>query len=42
MPIKDTNGELLGVTQIINKLPESSVFTQNDEMMLEAFSALGR
>jgi GAF domain-containing protein len=38
--MRDSNGEILGVTQIINKLPESSIFTSNDELLLEAFSAL--
>lgn len=40
MPIRNSQGEILGVTQIINKIPDSSIFTQNDELLLSAFSAL--
>lgn len=40
MPMQDSSGEVLGVLQIINKLPESSSFTAADELMLQAFSAL--
>ncbi|KAJ3106152.1 hypothetical protein HDU97_006969 [Phlyctochytrium planicorne] len=40
MPMRNTQGEIIGVTQIINKLPESSTFTKEDELLLMAFSAL--
>ncbi|KAI8805978.1 hypothetical protein BJ742DRAFT_680566 [Cladochytrium replicatum] len=40
MPMKNTQGEIIGVTQIINKLPENQSFTRDDQMLLLAFSSL--
>ncbi|KAI8852671.1 hypothetical protein BC829DRAFT_424823 [Chytridium lagenaria] len=40
MPMRNTQGEIIGVTQIINKLPETSTFSKEDELLLMAFSAL--
>jgi adenylate cyclase len=40
MPLRDMRGKIIGVTQIINKLPESSSFSKEDELLLMAFSAL--
>ncbi|KAI9220741.1 hypothetical protein BC828DRAFT_405543 [Blastocladiella britannica] len=37
MPIKNADGGIVGVTQMINKL--SGIFTEDDEMLLDAFSA---
>ncbi|KAJ3118903.1 hypothetical protein HDU96_006554 [Phlyctochytrium bullatum] len=42
MPMRNTQGEIIGVTQIINKLPETSTFSKEDELLLMAFSALGK
>jgi hypothetical protein len=41
MAMKNTDHEVIGVTQIINKLPATSYFSQDDELLLNAFSALG-
>ncbi|KAJ3173290.1 hypothetical protein HK101_011077 [Irineochytrium annulatum] len=40
MPMRNTQGEIIGVTQVINKLPENSSFSKEDELLLMAFSAL--
>ncbi|KAJ3092805.1 hypothetical protein HK102_002372 [Quaeritorhiza haematococci] len=40
MPMRNTQGTIIGVTQIINKKPESSTFNKEDELLLMAFSAL--
>jgi adenylate cyclase len=37
MPIRDKDGEVMGVTQLINK--KTGVFTREDEQLLAAFSA---
>ena len=41
MAMKNTDNEVIGVTQIINKLPATSYFSEDDELLLHAFSALG-
>jgi putative methionine-R-sulfoxide reductase with GAF domain len=40
MPMRNTQGEVIGVTQVINKLPEGRVFSKEDELLLMAFSSL--
>ncbi|KAI8614953.1 hypothetical protein BC830DRAFT_1064942 [Chytriomyces sp. MP71] len=40
IPMKNSKGAVIGVAQIINKLPDPSVFTVEDENLLTAFSAL--
>ncbi|KAJ3216146.1 hypothetical protein HDU67_009873 [Dinochytrium kinnereticum] len=40
MPMRNTQGEIIGVTQVINKLPDNLTFTKEDELLLMAFSAL--
>ncbi|KAI9349437.1 hypothetical protein DFJ73DRAFT_625475 [Zopfochytrium polystomum] len=40
MPLRNTRGDIIGVTQIINKLPISFTFSKEDEMLLGAFSSL--
>ncbi|KAJ3417077.1 hypothetical protein HDV05_006936 [Chytridiales sp. JEL 0842] len=40
MPMRNTQGEVIGVTQIINKLPAGSGFSKEDELLLMAFSSL--
>ncbi|TPX54411.1 hypothetical protein CcCBS67573_g09575 [Chytriomyces confervae] len=40
IPMKSSKGQVIGVAQIINKLPDPSVFTSEDEMLLTAFSSL--
>ena len=40
MPIKNMNGDCIGVTQMINK--KTGVFTSEDEMILSSFSAQGK
>ncbi len=41
VPMRNATGEIIGVTQVINKLPESSSFGRDDEQQLSSFSALG-
>ena len=41
MPIYDQEGEIIGVIQVINKLPEPIRFSKEDEMQLASFSSLG-
>lgn len=41
VPMRNATGEILGVTQVINKLPDSSTFNKEDEQQLYSFSALG-
>ncbi|KAI8925193.1 hypothetical protein BC831DRAFT_436089 [Entophlyctis helioformis] len=40
MAMFDQHQEIIGVTQVINKLPEQMVFTKEDEMQLASFSSL--
>eukprot|EP00842_Homolaphlyctis_polyrhiza_P002737 jgi/Hompol1/3464/HPOL_005231-RA len=40
MPMYDQQHEIIGVTQVINKLPEQIPFTKEDEMQLASFSSL--
>ncbi|KAJ3017892.1 hypothetical protein HKX48_003307, partial [Thoreauomyces humboldtii] len=40
MPMRNTQGAVVGVTQIINKLPVGAVFAKDDEMLLASFSSL--
>ncbi|TPX65958.1 hypothetical protein SpCBS45565_g04827 [Spizellomyces sp. 'palustris'] len=40
MPMKNSSGSVIGVTQIINKLPESAVFSREDEMLGMSFAGL--
>ncbi|KAJ3126532.1 hypothetical protein HK098_007432 [Nowakowskiella sp. JEL0407] len=40
MPMRNTEGEIIGVSQVINKIPEIKSFNKEDEMLLMAFSAL--
>ena len=42
MPMKNTQGEIIGLTQVINKLPENQSFSKEDELLLMAFSSLGK
>lgn len=41
MPIINSSGKVIGVTQIINKLPENTIFNAEDEALLAVFSSLG-
>ena len=41
VPMRNGTGEIIGVTQVINKLPEASSFSRDDEQQLCSFSALG-
>ncbi|KAL5038714.1 hypothetical protein BDV3_001937 [Batrachochytrium dendrobatidis] len=40
IPMFDQNQDIIGVTQVINKLPEQSHFTKEDETQLSSFSSL--
>nr|KAJ3422883.1 hypothetical protein HK105_005831 [Polyrhizophydium stewartii] len=40
IPMFDQNQEIIGVTQVINKLPDTMCFTKEDEMQLASFSSL--
>ncbi|KAJ3151265.1 hypothetical protein HDU89_002104 [Geranomyces variabilis] len=40
MPMRNAQGGVMGVTQIINKLPDPTPFSKDDEMLLASFSAL--
>ncbi|KAJ3156801.1 hypothetical protein HDU86_003567 [Geranomyces michiganensis] len=40
MPMRNAQGGVMGVTQIINKLPDPTPFGKDDEMLLASFSAL--
>ncbi|KAJ3203839.1 hypothetical protein HDU82_006278 [Entophlyctis luteolus] len=40
IPMKNAKGQVIGVTQLINKMPEPLIFTAEDEALLTAFSAL--
>ena len=39
--MRNSTGEVIGVTQVINKLPATSTFHKEDEQQLSSFSALG-
>ena len=41
IPMRNTKGEVIGVTQVINKTPEGASFSKDDEQQLFSFSALG-
>jgi hypothetical protein len=38
MPIKDANGDVIGVAQVINKLGVEHCFTPNDEKVSICFA----
>ncbi|KAI9344248.1 nucleotide cyclase [Obelidium mucronatum] len=40
IPMKSSKGQIIGVAQLINKMPEPMIFTNEDEMLLTAFSSL--
>lgn len=40
MPIRNTRGQIIGVTQVLNKIGEPSIFTEDDENLLAAFSSI--
>ena len=40
MPMVDHKQEIIGVTQVINKLPSHTCFTKEDEIQLASFSSL--
>lgn len=40
MPIKNTRGKIIGVSQVLNKHDRDGVFTKDDEVLLEAFSSI--
>ncbi len=40
MPLKNSKGEIIGATQVLNKKSGNGWFNQNDEDLLEAFSSL--
>ncbi|KAJ3178435.1 hypothetical protein HDU87_003509 [Geranomyces variabilis] len=40
MPMRNAQGGVMGVTQIINKLPDPTPFSKDDEMLLASFSTL--
>ncbi|KAI9209734.1 uncharacterized protein BJ171DRAFT_453904 [Polychytrium aggregatum] len=40
VPMKNSSNKIIGVVQIINKLPESSHFTKDDESLILSFSSL--
>ena len=41
MPIRSSDGEIIGVAQAINKIPEGAPFTEDDEKVrFHAFCAL--
>lgn len=40
MPIKNTRGKIIGVSQVLNKHDKDGVFTRDDEVLLEAFSSI--
>ncbi|KAJ3038611.1 hypothetical protein HDV00_000455 [Rhizophlyctis rosea] len=40
MPMRNSQGQVIGVTQVMNKKPETLVFAKEDEMLLSAFSSL--
>lgn len=42
MPMRNNSGRVVGVTQIINKLPENQMFSKEDEVILQSFSSLGK
>ncbi|ORY48560.1 hypothetical protein BCR33DRAFT_714320 [Rhizoclosmatium globosum] len=40
IPMKNSKNEVIGVAQLINKMPEPLIFTSEDEGLLTAFSSL--
>ena len=40
MPMKNGKGDIIGVAQMINELPESFTFTKEDEGLVNAFASL--
>lgn len=40
MPIKNSRGKIIGVSQVLNKHDSTGVFTRDDEVLLEAFSSI--
>ncbi|HNJ35309.1 MAG TPA: adenylate/guanylate cyclase domain-containing protein [Leptospiraceae bacterium] len=40
MPIKNTRGKIIGVSQVLNKKGENEIFTRDDEGLLQAFSSI--
>ena len=39
-PIRNSTGKVVGVFEVVNKLPENKAFNHDDEVILAAFSAL--
>jgi adenylate cyclase len=40
VPMRNSTGEVIGVTQVVNKLPATASFSREDELQLNSFSAL--
>ncbi|KAJ3065164.1 hypothetical protein HDU98_011451 [Podochytrium sp. JEL0797] len=40
VPMRSSKGQILGVAQLINKMPDPMIFTYDDEQLLVAFGAL--
>ena len=40
VPMRNATGEVIGVTQVINKIPDFTGFIKDDEQQLTSFSAL--
>lgn len=40
LPMKSSKGKIIGVTQLINKIPSNQFFNKDDEKMLLSFSQL--
>ncbi|KAJ3224049.1 hypothetical protein HK099_000327 [Clydaea vesicula] len=41
MPMRNSIGKVIGVVQLINKLPENTIFNVDDEVLLLSFASLG-
>lgn len=40
VPVRNTEGKVIGVFQVINKLPEKKPFTAKDEILISNYSSL--
>jgi len=42
VPVKNSEGKVIGVFQVINKLPENKPFTLKDEILISNYASLSK
>jgi len=42
VPVKNSEGKVIGVFQVINKLPENKPFTIKDEVLISNYASLSK